>query len=336
MRHARIKAEGAGYYHCMSRIIERRYLLGDVEKERLLNLMQRLAAFGGLQILAYCFLSNHFHVLAYVPAKQDVSDPELLRRLSYILPAWRLEQIAEQLKAYREQGLDRAAESLKARYTYRMHDISEFFKALKQRFSQYYNTREGRRGTLWEERFKSLLVEASEDALVTMAAYIDLNPVRAGLVNDPKDWRWSSYGAGTGGEAVAREGCIRLLESAGMGRLSWEKAQAVYRERLYVQGREKGLDPEGRAIRKGFKAEEVEEVLARGGRLPMEAVLRCRVRYFADGLALGSRGFLEGVFERYRGQFGKRRRDGARAMRYGEWGGLCTLRDLRVEVISRA
>ena len=64
MRHARIKADGAGYYHCMSRIIERRFVLGDAEKERLLNRMRRLAAFGGIEILAYSFLSNHFHVLA--------------------------------------------------------------------------------------------------------------------------------------------------------------------------------------------------------------------------------------------------------------------------------
>ena len=80
--------------------------------------------------------------------------------------------------------------------------------------------------------------------------------------------------------------------------------------------------------------EAVERVLAEDGRLPVETLLRCRVRYFTDGLALGSRGFLNEVFERYRGQFGKNRCEGAQAMRYGEWGGLCTLRDLRVEVVS--
>ena len=249
---------------------------------------------------------------------------------------YRVKQVAVQLKDLRDQGLDRAAESVKASYTYRMHDISEFFKALKQQFSQYYNTREGRRGTLWEERFKSILVESSEDALLTMAAYIDLNAVRAGLVRDPKDWRWSSYGAGTGGDRGAREGLQRLMEAAGLGHMAWGEAREAYRKRLYVQGQEKGVDPEGRAIRQGFKEEVVDRVLAEGGRLPVETLLRCRVRYFTDGLALGSRGFLNEVFERYRGQFGKKRREGAQAMRYGEWGGLCTLRDLRVEVVSRA
>ena len=68
----------------------------------------------------------------------------------------------------------------------------------------------------------------------------------------------------------------------------------------------------------------------------MRQMLRYRVRYFTDGLALGSREFMETVFRRYRGQFGEKRREGARALRHGDWGGLCVLRDLRVEVISSA
>ena len=218
-----------------------------------------------------------------------------------------------------------------------MFEISEFFKALKQRFSQYYNTREGRNGPLWEQRFKSVLVEGSEDALLTMAAYIDLNPVRAGLVKDPKDYRWSSYGAAMGGAKEAREGLRRLLQIVeGGGRASWGNTQRAYRQRLYVQGRQKGLDPEGRPIRQGFTPQQVEKVIADGGKLPLHDLLRCRVRYFTDGLALGSQDFVNRVFARYRGHFGPKRETGARAMRFGEWVGLCTLRDLRLKPISRS
>ena len=66
-----------------------------------------------------------------------------------------------------------------------MWDVSGYLQRLKQRFTQWFNRRKGRRGVLWEERFKSVLVEGSGDPLSTMAAYIDLNPVRAGLVDDP-------------------------------------------------------------------------------------------------------------------------------------------------------
>jgi hypothetical protein len=55
-----------------------------------------------------------------------------------------------------------------------------------------------RTGTLWEERFKSVIVESGM-ATRTMAAYTDLNPVRAGIVKDPADYHWSSYGEAVGG-----------------------------------------------------------------------------------------------------------------------------------------
>ncbi len=55
-------------------------------------------------------------------------------------------------------------------------------KELKQRFSRWYNRQTGRFGTLWAERFKSVLVEDHPANVETLAAYIDLNPVRAGLV----------------------------------------------------------------------------------------------------------------------------------------------------------
>ena len=335
MRRPRIKAEGAGYYHCMSRIIERRHVFGDREKQRFLDLMRSLAAFSGIEILTYCLLDNHFHILVHVPQRRDLSDEELLDRLRFLHRHEQVELVRLQLEDFRRQGQESAAASLKARFTYRMYDVSEFFKALKQRFSQFYNTREDRSGPLWEQRFKSILVERSEQALLTMAAYIDLNPVRAGLVRDPKDYRYSGYGEATGGGREAQEGLRRLMQATRSGRVSWGRTHNAYRQHLYVQGRQKGLDLEGRPIRQGFTPEEVRKVLAAGGSLPLHELLRCRVRYFSDGLALGSREFVETVFQRYRSRFGANRQSGARAMRYGDWGGLCTLRGLRLQAVVR-
>ena len=335
MRSARIKAEGDGYYHCMSRIIEKRMILYDKEKELLLKLMRNLAAFGGLQVISFTIMTNHLHILIHVPERQDVPDNELLKRLRFIYTDRAVDIIDKQLQDYRLQGNNDGASVLKKRFTYRMYDISEFFKALKQQFSQYYNTREGRCGPLWEQRFKSILVEGSEDALLTIAAYIDLNPVRAGMVADPKDYRYSSYGSAIGGNDEARHGLCHLMRAAlGGDTLSWGEAQPEYRQRLYVNGGQKGLDPEGRTIRKGFEQEEVEKVVAAGGKLPMHELLRCRVRYFSDGLVLGSQTFVESVFTRYRGQFGANRQTGARPMRFGEWKNLCTLRDLRLTPVA--
>ena len=80
----------------------------------------------------------------------------------------------------------------------------------KGRFAQWYNRRHGRYGVLWADRFKSVLLEGGE-AVAAVAAYIELNPVRAGLCADPKDYRYCSYAEALAkGSSLAREG-IRIV-----------------------------------------------------------------------------------------------------------------------------
>lgn len=76
----------------------------------------------------------------------------------------------------------------------------ELMKALGQRYVQYINRTYRRSGTLWEGRFRSCLTQA-EDYLLACQRYIELNPVRAGMVAHPGEYRWSSYGANAQGEA---------------------------------------------------------------------------------------------------------------------------------------
>ena len=80
--------------------------------------------------------------------------------------------------------------------------------------------------------------------------------------------------------------------------------------------------------------EKVKEVLAAGGKLPMSELLHCRVRYFTDGVVLGGKEFVEDVFKQYRNEFGYKRKRGAKKPRYGEWGELYTMRDLRVDPVT--
>jgi hypothetical protein len=78
-------------------------------------------------------------------------------------------------------------------FRYKWASLSEFVKEIKQSFSRYYNKGHNRRGTLWGERFKSLIVEDGE-TLINCLAYIDLNPIRAGITERPEDHRWNSIG----------------------------------------------------------------------------------------------------------------------------------------------
>jgi hypothetical protein len=243
--------------------------------------------------------------------------------------------VRKQWAEWRRTGAAHLVEEQQKRLRARMFDISAFVKTLKQRYSMSYNARHGRTGTLWEERFKSVLVENAEGAKAAVAAYIDLNPVRAKLAADPKDYRWSGYGEACGGGKQARAGLVavhdsRAFEQAG----AWRYASARYRVLLYTEGEERHAAYGGQVVRKGIASGEAHKVMASNGKMPMAEVLRCRVRYFTDGMALGSQAFVDGVFAGNRRLFGPKRKDGARRMRFGDWGGLRVARALRVDAVS--
>ncbi|MGL4400219.1 MAG: hypothetical protein ACRCXD_10150, partial [Luteolibacter sp.] len=194
-----------------------------------------------------------------------------------------------------------------------------------------------------------------EDGLAskTLAAYIDLNPVRAGIVSDPADYRWSSYGEAMGATgksgAKAKAGLVRAI-MAGKG---WDadarhwpgKISREYRLLLCAEGKEvtrETVDPRGgrvtRLVRKGMKPQQVKsgtQPLAAGREVALHKMLRWKVRYFADGAVIGSRTFVDDYFAQCRDRFGPQRKTGARKLRgnaAGAAGVLWSLRDLRADV----
>ena len=331
MRSARIKDSGTAYYHIISRIIERARRLDDNEKERFCRVMHAVAGFSGIEILTFAVLGNHFHILACIPECGEISDAELLRRLDFIYDKSLVDNISSTLQTYRGEKNDQAADVLKKRYTYRMNDLSEFMKTLKQRISQSYNHRHERHGTLWEGRFRSLLVEGSPGALSTIAAYIDLNSMRAGIINDPKDYRFCGYGEAVAGLEVARRGLGLVMQTLDQS-TDWATASAEYRKLLFIFG-EQTPGPDGTPLRLGFTSETVQKVLAEGGALTLAQALTCRVRYFTDGVIFGSRNFVEDKFNQHRSFFGPTRTTGARSMKHA-FLNLCTARNLRNNPIT--
>ena len=108
----------------------------------------------------------------------------------------------------------------RGRYLRRMWHLGEFMKTLKQKFTLWFNRKHGREGTLWERRYQSVLVEGSWDCLRKVAAYIDLNAVRAGMVADPKDYRWCGYAEAVVGDPLARRGLATALRQSVRHRFS--------------------------------------------------------------------------------------------------------------------
>ncbi|MCK5829322.1 MAG: transposase [Methylococcales bacterium] len=70
--------------------------------------------------------------------------------------------------------------------------LTKFMQSLANRYVRYFNAKYKRTGTIWEGRFKSCLVD-SDEYLFTLCKYIEMNPVKAGMVKDIADYKWSSY-----------------------------------------------------------------------------------------------------------------------------------------------
>jgi putative transposase len=323
MRQARIKVvteTGEAVYHCLSRTVNGERLFDDPAKEILRRQFWQVADYCGVEILTYAILANHFHVLVRVPQKRALSDGELLRRYQVLYPkptryqTARLEVIRRELP-----GNGPGAQAWRRRQLALMGDLSAFMKLVKQRYSIWYNRSHRRFGTLWSERFKSVLVEPQARVLRAVAAYIDLNAVRAGLVGDPKDYRFCGYAEAVAGVARARAGLASWHSGP-----DWPTVQADYRTVLF--GMAAGPREHGAAI----TPEALAQVLAQGGRLPLATVLRCRVRYFSDGAVLGSRAFVAMHLAAYGARTGRRQGTDVRPLPpIADWGDLATLRGLR-------
>jgi putative transposase len=206
----------------------------------------------------------------------------------------------------------------------RMGDLSCFMKELKQRFSRWYNGCHERFGTLWAQRFTSVLVQDDPEVVRTIALYIDLNAVRANVVTDPAEYRFCGYAEAVAGNPLAQAGLLSAL-----GQASWEKGGPEYRQMLFVTAGSAGAA--GKAL---LKREAILKVLAEKGKISYQEALRLRVRYFSAGLVLGFQDYVEARFQQFRKQFGKTRRTGARKLRGLPFDKLRTLRDLRIQPVS--
>jgi REP element-mobilizing transposase RayT len=296
-------------------------------------MLWQVADFSGVEVLTYCVMSNHFHVLVRLDDGQVVSDTELMRRYRVLYPKPTKYQVASaKILARKLRDGGEEAEAIRAGLRARMGDVSAFMKTLKQRFTVWYNQSHDRFGTLWAERFKSVLVEGRGNSLQTIAAYIDLNPVRAGLVDDPKDYRFCGYAEAVAGSVVA---------GAGLSSVWWAYADGTRREGLSV-----GVAlQEHRALIFGRYAsdpglpeisrEKALRVLKQGGGgLSKAEMLRCRVRYFTDGAVLGSADFVSRLTQRWRLERRRKHSPKVYPLRGGEWGDLSVIQGLRKEIFG--
>lgn len=200
------------YHHLMSRIAHQVFFMTDEVRNDFLEMIRRAADFCGIRLVAWCIMTNHFHILAYLPAPEPLSEEEILRRYGVLKGRVKLEALKKELVSVRmnkKTGEATAQERLKS-IADSMYKVGVFMKILKQWLTQEYNSRYTHRGTLWEGVYKDILVKNTPAELGKRAGYIHLNPIRAAICPGFDEYLWSSLNAVKRGDELALDGMRRI------------------------------------------------------------------------------------------------------------------------------
>jgi len=288
-------------YHVVSRTALDGLPIKAEEKDYMLELISKFSKLFFVDILGFCIMGNHLHLVCRVHPEDEISDEEVKRR-------------------YREfYGQDQYISSGDIDYyRKRWTSLSELVKDIKQGFSRYYNRKHNRKGFFWGERFKSVIVQEGR-TLVNLLAYVDLNPVRAGIVKKPEDYRWSSLGY------HVQTGNKEDLLSLDFGLKDWDEDEPreivrKYREFVYEAGAVdagKGATIDQKVVnrerRRKYKVSRTERFLYRS-------------RYFTDSGIIGSKEFVGEVFDRVKHML--RSKDERRFTPVGGIGGVYSMKRL--------
>ena len=189
-RSALVSVEDTPYYHVVTRCVSAPFFVafresGQSFEHRRLSLL--LSSIFAVDICAYAVMSNHVHiVLKLCPEEaKPWSDRELMDRWACLYkgpPLFQKAQSGQALQAHELTGLSDLLEN----YRDRLSSLSWFMKCLNEPIARMANQEDNCTGHFWEARFKSQAL-LTEEALLSCMAYVDLNPVRAGMAETPED-----------------------------------------------------------------------------------------------------------------------------------------------------
>ena len=276
-----VNGEEKTAYHIMSRTALDGFPFGDVEKDELVKIIKKFSKLFFVEVFGFCIMGNHFHLLIQMFPEHYLED----------------EEIRSRCKAHYGEDFEVSDEQI-GYYRVKLSSLANYMKEIKQAFSWYYNQRHNRRGTLWGERFKSVIVEKGE-TLINCLAYIDLNPLRAGLVKRPEEYRWNSLGyhVQTGNKDSFLSLDFGLAE---FGVIDSEEGLKYYRRYLYEAG---AVDRSEKGQRKVIANAVVKKERKRGFEIGRVDRFRYRTRYFTDSGIIGSKEFVRNNYQRFKQLF---------------------------------
>ena len=253
----------------------------DTDKDYLLGLIKRLSRLYFVDVLGFAIMGNHFHLVARMHPEDEISNSDIIKR-------WQ--------KYYGDEAqvpTDRMVEVKK-----RLCSLGAYVKDIKQNFTRYYNKKHRRKGFFWGGRFKSMIVQEGS-TLVNLLAYVDLNPIRAGIVKKPENYRWSSLGYHT--QTGNKDGLLDI----DFGLREWNELDSKeivrkYRQFVYETG---AVDAgKGKTIEKKI----VEKARKKGYKISRVERFRYRCRYFTDSGVIGGKDFVQEVFDQVKHLLGSK------------------------------
>ena len=273
--------DGTTVYHVMSRTALDGFPLGDIEKDFMLDLIRRYSSLYLVEILGICIMGNHFHLLVKMFPEYKFTDDDIKKRYVEFYGNDRSFAYG-QIPSLREK----------------LSNLSEFVREIKVGFTRYYNRRNNRRGYFWGDRFRSVIVEKGE-TLINCQAYIDLNPLRAGLVDRPEEYRWNSLGyhIQTGNKDNFLSLDFGLKE---FGVVNAEERLNRYRRYVYEAGAVDRSDKPGAGV---IENGVLEKERNNGFELKRAQRFRYRTRYFTDSGIIGTKEFVSTNYQRFKDIF---------------------------------
>ena len=281
-------------YHIMSRTALDGFPLDAVEKDFLLDLIKRFSTLYFTEILGFCLMGNHFHLLVEIIPESHFSDSEVKKRLEQFYGEEKATIGEGQLPFFREK----------------LSNLSEFVRDIKVNFTRFYNRRHGRKGYFWGDRFKSVIVEKGE-TLINCLAYIDLNPIRAGIVEKPEEYRWSSLGYHV--QTNNKDNLLSTDFGLKEFNVKSEKERVrVYRKYVYETG---AIQPSDRQYAKSIEEKIIAKERKKAFEISRTDRFLYRTRYFTDSGIIGSREFVYDNYQRFKHLFQSKKDKKPKAVR---------------------
>ncbi len=259
------------WYHLYSRVaaFKGEYpLLEAVPMHRLIDTIRHFSAIYFCEVAAFCVMGNHYHLVVKFDRSRTVDREELRARARLMYPG-----------KTSQARLDLWTEADWEHYRLRLFDVSEYMRNIQSAFARWFNRSYQRHGRFWADRFKSVYL-ADPKAVLDCMLYVELNPVRAGLVERPEEWQGSSLLQ----RELGKDSWLAPMETF-LAQPDGKKALAEYRQRLYYRG-----SVPTKSGQKAISQRVLEQEIARG--FTVHGLYRRRLRYFVDGLAIGSESFL--------------------------------------------